>query len=132
MYNNPYLDAMRGMPQGQPIRTLTAQPTQSECFFANSEADMDQISPLPNTIYVGFNKTKGEIYVLQMANSGLTERSTYVKQSAKEEKPDVSKILERLSSIEEKMKGLDHGDHTNVGAAVPGGQAAEPPVNAVV
>lgn len=132
MFNNPYLDAMRGMPQGQPIRTLTAQPTQSECFFASSEADMDQISPLPNTIYVGFNKTKGEIYVLQMANSGLTERSTYVKQSAKEEKPDVSKILERLSSIEEKMKGLDHGDHTNVGAAVPGGKAAEPPVNAVV
>lgn len=132
MYNNPYLDAMRGMPQGQPIRTLTAQPTQSECFFASSEADMDQISPLPNTIYVGFNKTKGEIYVLQMANSGLTERSTYVKQSAKEEKPDVSKILERLSSIEEKMKGLDHGDHSNVSPAVPGGQAAEPPVNAVV
>lgn len=133
MYNNnPYLDAMRGMPQGQPIRTLTAQPTQSECFFAGSEADMDQINPMPNTVYVGLNKTKNEIYILQMANSGLTERSTYVKQSAKSEKPDISKILERLSSIEEKMKGLDNGAHTNSGATVPSGTVAEPPADAVV
>ena len=133
MYNNnPYLDAMRGMPHGQPIRTLTAQPTQSECFFAGSEADMDQINPMPNTVYVGLNKTKNEIYILQMANSGLTERSTYIKQSAKSEKPDMSKILERLSSIEEKMKGLDHGDHSNVSPAVSGGQVTEPSANASI
>ena len=109
MYNfNPYLNyqqRLMQMEQQQPMQPLQSYQPQMQTMFVSKADDMNRFSIMPNTLYIGINQASKEIYIKQMNNDGLTELNTYSLASETQEKGTLQKILERIESLENTLKG---------------------------
>lgn len=116
MYNfNPYLNyqqRLMQMEQQQPMQPLQSYQPQMQTMFVSKVDDMNRFSIMPNTLYVGINQASKEVYIKQMNNDGLTELNTYSLASEIQEKGTLQKILERIESLENTLKG--QGNEWNV------------------
>ena len=124
MYNyNPYMRQgafdfyNQPIPQSQ-IQTINHNiPKQAQCYFVSDEKDMEKIQPSYNTVYVGLNKDKNEVYLREMNSNGLIDSKKYGLVSGVQEKDDFTKIMERLDSMENKfMKGMTNANHASNGS----------------
>ena len=109
MFNfNPYLNyqqRLMQMEQQQPMQPLQSYQPQMQTMFVSKVDDMNRFSIMPNTLYIGINQATKEIYIKQMNNDGLTELNTYSLASETQEKGTLQKILERIESLENTLKG---------------------------
>lgn len=122
---NPYYPAPQ-MPIQQPVPNIAQKSAQ--CYFVNDMRDLEQIRPSLNTMYVGINKDKNEIYVRQLNTNGLIDVNTYGLKSGTQEKDQYATILERLERIENKfnVKGQqDERNNANANATVYTGSAQQ-------
>lgn len=110
---SPYatrLAAMEGL-QPQTIQSLHQQP-QAVCYFVNGAPEMGNINLMPNIVYIGINSQNKELYLRKLNNDGTTDFETYKMESGKQEKNDIQIILDRLSTIEQKLEARDAGKIT--------------------
>lgn len=114
---NPYmahlatLEQARNQFQGQTFQTIRPLQPQVQCYFVSSTEEMGQIQPQMNTVYIGWNKAKQEIYIRQINNDGLIDSDIYVKAGSKQEQTGWDLILTRLDNIETKLNGGKHESH---------------------
>ena len=126
---NPYYPATQmpiQQPNMQPIQNIAQKSAQ--CYFVNDMRDLEQIRPSLNTMYVGINKEKNEIYVRQLNSNGLIDADTYTLKSGVQEKDQYTTILERLDRIEKNfsVKGQqDERNNANANATVYSGPAQQ-------
>ena len=86
-FYNPYMWQPPQNFQSQKMQNLSSVvSTEVQCFYVNSPSDMEKIQPVLNTLYIGVNTDKKEIYLRQMNNN-------------------FSKILDRLDLLETNLKG---------------------------
>jgi len=91
--------------QPQPIQQMQRSPEiGSRCFFVGSVDDMKNIQAELNVVNIGINKNANEIYTKQLRDDGLVDLFVY-----KINVPDAEAIIEKLSSIEQKMEKLNVG-----------------------
>lgn len=110
MVYNPYANYQPMYPQypqqvQAPIQTIQQiQPKEPavRCFFVDKE-QMQNIEIEPNTVYIGINKQKNEIYTRAWNNNGLIENKTYSVAEEQKETSELQKISDRLAKIEEKI-----------------------------
>lgn len=135
-FYNPYSWQQPQTYPSQKMQNLSSvMSTEVQCFYVNNPTDMEKIQPVLNTLYIGVNTDKKEIYLRQMNNNGLIDFTTYTQQSGGQQKSEFSKILDRLDTLENNLKGKSDVQHTNGttsdGDAVKG-NAQESSVNATV
>ena len=118
-YFNPYFWQQPSQNfQSQRIQNLSSViSTEVQCFYVNSPSDMEKIQPTLNTLYIGINSDKKEIYLRQMNNNGLIDFTTYTQLSGEQQKSEFSKILDRLDQLETNLKGKDNAKYTNGASA---------------
>lgn len=105
-FYNPYMWQPPQTFQSQKMQNLSSVvSTEVQCFYVNSPSDMEKIQPVLNTLYIGVNTDKKEIYLRQMNNNGLIDFTTYTQQSGEQQKSEFSKILDRLDLLETNLKG---------------------------
>ena len=110
MFNNyPYIQ-----PQ-QMVYPSTVQRLEPivKCWFVRDKAELDNIRPEWNTIYIGINKNTKEIYTKQMRNDGLTDFFVYNQSETLTEKSDMKTIIEKLKEIELKLGGSHESTDVN-------------------
>lgn len=107
---NPYMNMQnfrqpQQQPQGQTIQPLTQQVSQQIfTYFVKSAEQLNTIQPAPNTIYLGFNEDKDQIYIRRMNNDGITEVKTYTLAGEQKKKNDLQIILEEIHGIKKHLK----------------------------
>lgn len=140
-YTSPsYYDAMfpqlrrGGIPQ--PVQTIqqSMPQMQSLAYFVGSEAEMKNISPELNTMYIGINAKDKEIYVKRLTNDGLVDMEKYTLASTENKPKDkdaetIQTILAKVEAIENKIGAVDV---TAVNTTSNVGGAAEQPNDGVV
>lgn len=118
--------------QAQPIQPMQRSPEiGSRCFFVSSADDMKNVPAELNVVNIGINKNANEIYTKQLRNDGLVDLFVY-KQSlieSKSEKTETQAIIEKLSSIEQKLENMNVG-YGKLNTAVPDGIAKQLPADA--
>lgn len=93
----------------QNIQNVTQQvQKQASCYFVKAPEELAGVNIMPNIFYIGINREGKEIYVRRMNNDGNIEVETYTLSSGKKEKTDIQAILERLDTIESKLKGVSN------------------------
>lgn len=102
------LEQARNQFQGQTIQTLKSIQPQVQCYFVGSPEEMGQIQAQMNTVYIGINEAKNEIYIRRWTNNGLIELKTYTQAGERQEQPEWKMILARLENIETKLNGGKH------------------------
>lgn len=136
-FYNPYMwqPPQQSFPS-QKIQNLSSvMSTEAQCFYVNNPADMERIQPALNTLYIGVNTDKKEIYLRQMNNNGLIDFTTYKQLSGEQQKSEFSKILDRLDQLETSLKGKENVQYANGETAngnVIKGNVTEPPADATV
>lgn len=124
MYNfNPYLNYQQRLmqmeqqqmqqPQFQPVQTIQTPNPQMQAMFVSKAEDLSRFPIVPNIVHIGINQASKEVYIRQMNNDGLTELNTYSLASEKQEKGTLDKILERLDSLENSLKGTSNERNVN-------------------
>lgn len=117
MFSQPTIPAQ---PQAQPIQNLNQlQQPQALCCLVNQVNDINNISPMPNTYYLGLNLANKEIYLKHLTNDGITSIETYSLASDRQEKGTLQVIAERLDIIENKLNALPLPNPNAVPNAVP-------------
>lgn len=117
--------------QAQPIQPMQRSPEiGSRCFFVSSADDMKNVPAELNVVNIGINKNANEIYTKQLRNDGLVDLLVY-KQSvleSKSEKTETQSIIEKLSSIEQKLENINVG-FGQFNAGLPDGSVKQQPSN---
>lgn len=114
-FYNPYMwqPPQQNFPS-QKIQNLSSvMSTEAQCFYVNNPSDMERIQPALNTLYIGVNTDKKEIYLRQMNNNGLIDFTTYKQLSGEQQKSEFSKILDRLDQLETSLKGKENVQYAN-------------------
>ena len=99
------LEQARNQYQGQTIQTLKSIQPQVQCYFVGSPEEMGQIQAQMNTVYIGINEAKNEVYIRRWTNNGLIELKTYTQAGERQEQPEWKMILAELESIKTKLNG---------------------------
>lgn len=102
-YQYPYYGQQIMPPQATPIQNIQQVQKSAQFYSIENAQELDSIRPILNVLYVGFNKNKKEIYVKQLTNDGLISLETYNLATDKKEKSEFETILERLTSLENKL-----------------------------
>lgn len=111
-YNNQFMPQPCMPMQSVPVQQAIQQVQKSAQFYTvDSAQELDGIRPTLNVLYVGFSKTKKEIYVKQLTNDGLVTVETYGLADNKKEKSEFETILEKINIIERKLE--DAKSNTN-------------------
>lgn len=100
--------------QSVPVQQAIQQVQKSAQFYTvDSAQELDGIRPTLNVLYVGFSKTKKEIYVKQLTNDGLVTVETYGLADNKKEKSEFETILEKINIIERKLEDAKSNTNTS-------------------
>lgn len=91
-YNPQY---MQQVPQHLEPRVMT--------YTVDSAEQMNGITPLPNTIYLGVNIRDSKIFMRRINNDGQIETKTFSVVGEQTKKPDLQEIISRLDDIEKKL-----------------------------
>lgn len=122
-YNDPYFRYS----QPQTIQNVSQQiQSQASCYFVKAPEELTGLNVMPNVFYLGINRDKKEIYVRRMNNDGNIETESYSLSGGIEEKNDIKTILERLDTIERRLRD------ESVNKQFSNGQITESPVNATI
>lgn len=111
---NPYAQAQQ---QAQPIQTIPQQTQKVVCYSVSGKGDMQNLDAFPNVYYVGINNSNKEIYVKTMNNNGIIDLDTYVLSKGEQESSNLKVIMDKLESIELKLKETEN-EHTRNDATV--------------
>lgn len=107
MFNNPYYQMYP-----QFVQRVQTPETKVTCWFVNSPKELEAIR-LDDlfTLHIGINKTTDEIYTRQLTTDGNVESVIYKRA---ENIPDENKtILDRLTELENKLKGFTDGNSSS-------------------
>ena len=114
---NPYMPQPNMPMQSVPVQQAIQQVQKSAQFYTVENAqELDGIRPALNVLYVGFNKTKKEIYLKQLTNDGLVTTETYGLAGKKDEKSALNAVLERINELERKL--TNERNSANAGSEV--------------
>ena len=118
------------MPQmaSMPIQSIQQVQKSAQFYTVENAQELDGIKPALNVLYVGFNKSKKEIYIKQLTNDGLVSVETYGLSDKKNEKSALDAVLERINELERKLTG--ERNNSNAGSEVPERATSEPTTNA--
>lgn len=105
---NSYAQAQQ---QAQPIQTIPQQTQKVVCYSVSGKGDMQNLDAFPNVYYVGINNSNKEIYVKTMNNNGVIDLDTYVLSKGEQESSNLKVIMDKLESIELKLKETEN-EHT--------------------
>ena len=98
---NPYTN-FPYVPQ-QPVLPQHLEP-KIVSYTVDSVEQLSTLPPLPNTVYLGISRDGSKIFQRRMNNDGLMEVKTYSLAVEQTKKTDTQEILDRISSIERKLK----------------------------
>lgn len=113
-YNNQFMPQPCMPMQSVPVQQAIQQVQKSAQFYTvDSAQELDGIRPTLNVLYVGFSKTKKEIYVKQLTNDGLVTVETYGLADNKKEKSEFETILEKINIIERKLEDAKSNTNTS-------------------
>ena len=102
-YNPFYLNGQRMPQMGSPVQQIQDVQKTAQFFSVNGQEEMETIKPDLNVYYVGFNKTKKEVYVKQQNLDGTVSLEVYSLASNEQKKNDMNAVLEKLTTIERKL-----------------------------
>ena len=99
--NFPYMQQTPVLPQHLEPKIVS--------YTVDSVEQLSSLPPLPNTIYIGVARDGSKVFQKRMNNDGLMEVKTYSLAVEQTKKTDTQEILDRISSIERKLKigGID-------------------------
>lgn len=107
---NPYAQTQQ---QAQPIQTIPQQTQKVVCYSVSGKGDMQNLDAFPNVYYVGINNSNKEIYVKTMNNNGIIDLDTYVLSKGEQESSNLKTIMDKLESIELKLKETENEHSRN-------------------
>lgn len=126
---NPFYPNSLKMPQmGSPVQQIQDVQKTAQFFSVNGQEEMESIKPDLNVYYVGFNKTKKEIYVKQQNLDGTVSFEIYSLASNEQKKNEMDAVMEKLSTIERKL--TDAKPNANASQQVPVGTTISNTTNA--
>lgn len=126
---NPFYPNSPRMPQmGSPVQQIQDVQKTAQFFSVNGQEEMESIKPDLNVYYVGFNKTKKEVYVKQQNLDGTVSLEVYSLASNEQKKNEMDAVMEKLSTIERKLTDAKHD--ANISQPVSVGANATPATNA--
>ena len=126
---NPFYPNSPRMPQmGSPVQQIQDVQKTAQFFSVNGQEEMESIKPDLNVYYVGFNKTKKEVYVKQQNLDGTVSLEVYILASNEQKKNEMDAVMEKLSTIERKL--TDAKSNANASQSVPVGSNVANATNA--
>lgn len=99
--------------QGQVIQTIPQQTQRVICYSVSGKGDMQGLDAFPNVYYVGINNSNKEIYVKTLNNNGIIDLDTYVLSKGEQESSNLKTIMDKLESIELKLKETENEHSRN-------------------
>lgn len=103
-----------------------SQPSSIQCYYVNSQTDLDKVSPTVTTLVLGLNQLNNEIYLRQINNLGLVETIVYEK---KKDQDILDRLERKLDDVQSKLNKQFIPDVNERNVEEPSVNAAVQPIN---